>query len=363
MRRAFRSLVLGLAWASIWPGYLVLVAQAARLGPWPRNLGILASTVLHGLALGLFVPGVLAWMTRRDGWAERFLGIPAAVGRQFCRAGRFLSAAAVVCLVPAYLLAYGEIAPDGRPITAAGFCRFFILAFELAVWASLFRLLRRGSALMSWCDSQPCSPAVDETTAATDRGADERRSCLGARRPRPRRRVPRPGWPGSAGGGGLLAWILLGMAAGYRGARRAGLPLHRPATGQRRVRDPGRLPALLDPESRPRVGSSPSTPGAGCVRDGSGREPSPPPWPCGARLGTAARRRPSVPLERDGCRNDSGPPEDLAGPAPATRVLRGRRARRLGLGLGLGARPGADPVPCQPAALVTLPRRPSPSAI
>jgi len=172
VRRAFRSLVLGLAWASIWPGYLVLVAQAARLGPWPRNLGILASTILHGLALGLFVPGVLAWMTRRDGWAERFLGIPAAVGREFCRAGRFLSAAAVICLVPVYLLAYGEIAPEGRPITAPVFCRFFILAFEMAVWVSLVSLVRRGSALMSWCDLQPCSPPIDATAAGQDRGAE-----------------------------------------------------------------------------------------------------------------------------------------------------------------------------------------------
>ena len=56
MRRAIRSLLLGLAWASIWPASLVLVAQVARLGPWPRNLGILASTALHGLAIGAFVP-------------------------------------------------------------------------------------------------------------------------------------------------------------------------------------------------------------------------------------------------------------------------------------------------------------------
>jgi potassium efflux system protein len=148
-------LLLGLAWASIWPGYLVLVAQAARLGPWPRNLGILASTVLHGLAIGVFVPGVLSWLTRRDGWAERFLGVPAPVGRQLSRAGRFLSVVAVVCLIPTYLLTSGEIAPDGRPITATAFCRFFILLFEVAAWATLVSLLRRGSALMTWCDLAP----------------------------------------------------------------------------------------------------------------------------------------------------------------------------------------------------------------
>ncbi|MGC8638421.1 MAG: mechanosensitive ion channel family protein [Isosphaeraceae bacterium] len=174
MRRAFRSLVLGLLWASIWPSYLVLVAQAARLGPWPRNLGILASTVLHGVALGVFVPGVLAWLLRRDGWAERFLGVPAPVGRQLCRAGRFLAAAAVVCLVPAYLLSSGEIAPDGRPITAAVFCRFFILTFEVAVWATLFRLVRRTSPFMCWCDLEATESSAAASSPGRIDGADAR---------------------------------------------------------------------------------------------------------------------------------------------------------------------------------------------
>ena len=162
MRRAIRSLLLGLAWASIWPAYLVLVAQVARLGPWPRNLGILASTALHGLAIGAFVPGVLAWMTRRDGWTERFLGVPEAVGRQLCRTGRFLAAAAVIFLVPVYLLSSGEFAPGGRPIRAAAFCRFLILGFELAVWAALVPLVRRGSAILHWCNLEH-SQAAGET--------------------------------------------------------------------------------------------------------------------------------------------------------------------------------------------------------
>jgi potassium efflux system protein len=147
-------LLLGLAWASIWPAYLVLVAQVARLGPWPRNLGVLASTALHGLAIGAFVPGVLAWMTRRDGWTERFLGVPEAVGRQLCRTSRFLAAAAVIFLVPVYLLSSGEFAPGGRPIRAAAFCRFLILGFELAAWAALVPLVRRGSAILHWCNLQ-----------------------------------------------------------------------------------------------------------------------------------------------------------------------------------------------------------------
>ena len=120
------------------------MAQVARLGPWPRNLGILVSTALHGLAVGVFVPGVLAWMTRRDGWTERFLGVPERVGRQLCRTGRFLAAAAVIFLVPAYLLSSGEFAPAGRAIKAVAFCRLFILGFELAVWAALVRIRAPG---------------------------------------------------------------------------------------------------------------------------------------------------------------------------------------------------------------------------
>ena len=43
--QALRSLALGLARAAIWPLYLVLLAYAARVAPWPRSLGILVSAV------------------------------------------------------------------------------------------------------------------------------------------------------------------------------------------------------------------------------------------------------------------------------------------------------------------------------
>jgi potassium efflux system protein len=161
-------LLLGLAWASLWPVYLVLVAQAARLAPWPRNLAILASTVLHGLAIGAFLPSILSWLTRRDGWAERFLGVPTPVCRQVCRAGRFLAAAAVFCIVPTYLLSSGEFAPDGRPITAPALCRFLVLGFEVAVWAILFSILRGGSELMRWCDFERVAGSVEASGAAQE---------------------------------------------------------------------------------------------------------------------------------------------------------------------------------------------------
>ncbi len=311
MRRAFRSLVLGLAWASIWPGYLVLVAQAARLGPWPRNLGILASTILHGLALGIFVPGVLAWMTRRDGWAERFLGIPAAVGREFCRTCRFLSAAAVICLVPAYLLSYGEIAPEGRPITAAVFCRFFILAFEMAVWASLVSLLRRGSALMSWCELQPCSPAVDETAAGKDRGSENAdHSSVPATETGV---LESPAWLAwLSRRRRVVAWILLGMAAGIvvldvRGYR---FTARRLASGGSET-----LAVFLICWTLNRAANRIITQHARrWVRPGRF-------WAraltTAVTLRSSSRNRgeeaTSVPLEGNGPGNDSGPAEDLAG--------------------------------------------------
>ena len=43
--QALRSLALGLARAAIWPLYLILLAYAARVAPWPRSLGILVSAV------------------------------------------------------------------------------------------------------------------------------------------------------------------------------------------------------------------------------------------------------------------------------------------------------------------------------
>ena len=291
MRRAFRSLVLGLAWASIWPGYLVLVAQAARLGPWPRNLGILASTILHALALGLFVPGVLAWMTRRDGWTERFLGIPAAVGRQFCRAGRFLSVAAVICLVPAYLLSYGEIAPDGRPITAPVFCRFFILAFEMVVWACLLSLLRRGSALMNWCDIQPCSPAVAEIDGGKDQVSG---NAISSSVPWAETAVSEsPSWIAwLSRRRRFVAWMLLGITAaivvldvrGYRFTSR------RLAAGGSES-----LAVLLICWALNRSANRLITQHARrwVRQDSSGHVRSPPRWPCAVRLGTAARKRPA----------------------------------------------------------------------
>jgi potassium-dependent mechanosensitive channel len=168
VKRAFRFLMLGMIWASIWPAFLVLLAQATRLGPWPRSLGILASTVFHGLAIGVLVQGFLAWLMGPESWAERYLGIPGPVGHLLSGAGRFLAAAAVVLLVPAYLLTSGEIAPDGRPIIATAMSRFFILGFEVIVWATCLWLLHRGSALMDWFGFEPSVAPAPRTASNAD---------------------------------------------------------------------------------------------------------------------------------------------------------------------------------------------------
>ncbi|QEH36098.1 Mechanosensitive channel MscK precursor [Aquisphaera giovannonii] len=208
MKRALRSLALGLAWVSIWPTYLVLLAQAARLGPWPRNLGILGSTVLHGLALGALIHAVVSWLTRRDGWAERFLDVPPSVCRQVNRAGKFLSAAAAACLIPAYLLTTGEIAPDGRPVAAPAFARLFVLAFELAVWGAAFALLRRGSPLMRWCDLD-CRDGEAEAAAGLEGPPD---AAAAAPPPAGRAAGPLVAWISRRRA--LVAWTILASIAG-----------------------------------------------------------------------------------------------------------------------------------------------------
>src|SRR5690349_16556667 len=96
-----RSLALGAAAAAMWPSYLLLLAYMARQAPWSRNMSILACAVLVGLSLALFLHDWLKWLARPSGWAERYLGIPAPVGRQLGRIGRFLSVAAAVLLLPA----------------------------------------------------------------------------------------------------------------------------------------------------------------------------------------------------------------------------------------------------------------------
>ena len=152
-------------------------------------MSILVSATLAGLALLLFLHGLLRWSTRPSGWAERYLGMPAPVARQLGRAGRFVIAAAAVLLLPAYLIDNGLILPYGRILNAPAFTRFLILAFELAVWGACIRLLRGRSALLE-------SLAIEAQGAGDGRG---RRRIAGPRRSGLDQPTPTGGRPGAAG--------------------------------------------------------------------------------------------------------------------------------------------------------------------
>jgi len=154
-------LALGLAGAAVWPLYLVLLAYASRVAPWPRSLGILVSAGLSGLAIAILVHDLLRWLARPSGWVERHLDIPEAVVRQIGRAGRFIVVSAAVFLLPVYLFDHGLIAPEGgRPVTAPSLSRMLILGFELVVWGTCVRLLRGSSAILA-CIKIPSSTASD----------------------------------------------------------------------------------------------------------------------------------------------------------------------------------------------------------
>jgi potassium efflux system protein len=165
--RAIRSFILGLAWSSVWPLYFLIAAQAARLGPWPRDLGLIASKILQYVALGVFLPSLCSWMLRNGGLAERFLDVPHAVCRQICRASRFVSATAMIFLIPIYLIEGGDISPDGRPLTAPTLCRLLLLAFQVSVWTLLFSMLRKGSPLMAWCTLESTEPEIGDAVSTT----------------------------------------------------------------------------------------------------------------------------------------------------------------------------------------------------
>jgi potassium efflux system protein len=161
---------MGLGVAAIWPSYMILLAYAARQGPWPRSVGTPVSAVVFGLALAVLVHGLLRWLARPAGWAESYLGIPAPVARQLGRAGRFVAVAATAFLLPVYLFAHGLIVPDARPISAPAVSRFLIVGFELVVWAVWVRLLRTRSALVSSLALEPQAAGEGSDTSRVHAG-------------------------------------------------------------------------------------------------------------------------------------------------------------------------------------------------
>jgi small-conductance mechanosensitive channel len=161
-----RPLASGIARAAIWPLYLVLVAYAARIAPWPRGLGVLVSAVATGAAIAILVHDVLHWLTSTSGRPEHYLGIPRAVARQFNAGGRFVVVAAVLLLLPVYLFDHELIVPEGKPISAPALGRLLVLAFELVVWGTCVRLLRGYSPFLGWL-SAPLPSAADPAPAAS----------------------------------------------------------------------------------------------------------------------------------------------------------------------------------------------------
>ncbi len=161
--RAVRILGLKLARAVLWPTYLVLLAYASRVAPWPRSLGILVSAILTAVAMALLAHDLLRWSVWPPTWAEHGLDLPRPVARQLDRAGRFLVIAALALLLPVYLFDHELIAPEGRPVTAPALGRLLVIGFELLVWGTCVQLLRRNSPLLEWLALPLRSAATHES--------------------------------------------------------------------------------------------------------------------------------------------------------------------------------------------------------
>ena len=140
--RELRRLLIGLASAATWPVYLALLAYAAKVAPWPRDLAWPSCALLLGLA-----GGAVRGERRADGVPQAGLGRgglagPGEVNRQLRRVVLTLAIAGFVLLMPEALLDGGLIAPGGRPISASALGRLLVLGFELTCWILAYRLLR-----------------------------------------------------------------------------------------------------------------------------------------------------------------------------------------------------------------------------
>ncbi len=153
--REMKRFLIGLASAAVWPGYVLLVAFAAKVAPWPRDVAWPVCVLLLGLAPALFVAIAGRMAFGKGGWAEDVLLAPKEVTRQLRRVVLTLSIAGFVLLMPEFLLREGLIAPGGRPISAAALGRMLVLGFELTCWILAFRVLRSNSPLLDWLAEEP----------------------------------------------------------------------------------------------------------------------------------------------------------------------------------------------------------------
>ena len=174
--RALRTLALKLARAALWPLYLLLLAYAARVAPWPRSLGILVSAVLTAAAIVVFMHDMLRWLVWPSPQGERWLSLPPPVAHQLDRTGRFLVLAAVMSLLPVYIFDHDLIAPEGRPLNAPSLARLLVIVYELLVWGTFVRLLGRKSAVLAWLatPADQAQPGRAPLTARSSHSASSR---------------------------------------------------------------------------------------------------------------------------------------------------------------------------------------------
>jgi potassium efflux system protein len=165
LMQILRRLTITLARAAIWPAYLLLLAYAARVAPWPRSLGILVSAVLTATAIATLIDDLLRWLVSPPAGVERSFDLPRPVARQLDRVGRFLVLGALALMLPVYLFRHELIAPEGRPVTAPALGRLLFFAYELLVWSACLQLVRRSSGLLEWLGLPPSVPPDSVSSA------------------------------------------------------------------------------------------------------------------------------------------------------------------------------------------------------
>lgn len=175
---ALKILAIKLARASLWPLYLLLLAYLARIAPWPRSLGILASALLTTSAIAFFLYDMLRWLSWPPAGSDRILNLPAPVAHQLERTGKFLVVAAIFSLVPVYLFDHELIFPEGRPFTAPSLGRLLMIAYEILVWGSFVRLLARKSAAFDWVSTALASAEEKQSSVSLSESKSARVASL-----------------------------------------------------------------------------------------------------------------------------------------------------------------------------------------
>jgi potassium efflux system protein len=148
--KALRSLALSIGAAGLWPLYLLLVAYAVRVSPFPHVVTRPGSFAVLYVAASLLVAALGRFVFGPGGWLEHYAALPPTVARQLRRAIWTLVGAGLVLLLPDLLLQNGLIAPGERPVVAPAIGRLLGLGFELVVWVVAWRLVRLRSPLVQW---------------------------------------------------------------------------------------------------------------------------------------------------------------------------------------------------------------------